>query len=1318
MSVRVHRRPPRQPAPPMPHGEVQLQPPPNLPGSGGSQSTMQMMFMLPMMLGMGVMSFFYIGRTSGPMTIIFGVLYAGMMVGMLVMMLARGGSSKKAEINRERRDYLRYLANLRQDVRETALRQRAHLLFANPEPDALTTTIAGPRLWERRRSDADALHMRVGRGPQRLATPLKSPQTVPLEDLDPVASTSLRHFVRTYATVPDLPVAVATRSFSQIVVAGDRVISLSMARSWLANLAAFHSPDDLRIAVLCSPDRTPDWEWVKWLPHVQHPTRNTLSGPRNQVATSVGELEELLAPALGERPRYSRDPSVGFDQPHIVVVLDDPGARFGGQLIVEGGLHGVTVVDLNEVLPPSGRELRLVVEAERLGVVGEAGIEYVGVPDQLDETTAQTLARQMSPIQVPRIQRGESALTSNVGLPELLGIGDPRALDTEVTWRPRSARERLRIPLGLDPDGLPVELDLKESAEGGMGPHGLIIGATGSGKSELLRTLVTGLAATHSSATLNFALVDFKGGATFAGLATLPHTCAVITNLEDDLALVDRMREALHGELIRRQELLKAAGNYASARDYERAREAGANLVPMATLLVIIDEFSELLSSKPDFIEIFVMIGRLGRSLGVHLLLASQRLDEGRLRGLDSHLSYRIGLRTFSASESRSVLGVPDAYELPSVPGSAYLKADTSSMVRFKAAFVSGMLPPESGGASKAPIASGHRVVSFAAVSSGPELDEAGAGEEVQVEQGTFETAALGESMLEAMVRRLEGQGPPPHQVWLPPLGDSPSLDRLLPPLVTDPDRGLSPVGWAGTGGLVIPYGVVDKPFEQVRDVLWANLSGAAGNAIVVGAPQSGKSTALRTLVSSLALTHTPAEVQVYCLDFGGGTLATLADLPHVGGVADRQDEERCRRIVATVTRLLADRENRFRAEGIDSMETFRRRYAGRGDEQGYGDVFLVIDNWLTLRQDFEALEEQIAMLANRGLGYGIHLIVSANRWWDVRMQIRDMFGTRLELRLGDPGDSEIDRRSASNVPAGAPGRGLTMERQQCLVALPRIDGSANKEDLYAGVEQLVTAVAAAATTEAPPLGLLPRRFELSELRGDGPPLSLPIGLGEAGLEPISLDFAADPHFVVFGDVECGKTNLLRVLVRQLAARTTPEEVRIIVADYRRNLIDLADLDHVIGYAGSEAMFSDAIAEAVTSLRRRLPGPEVTAEELRNRTWWQGPRLFVVVDDYDLVAAAATNPLLPLVELLGQARDVDLHLVVTRRAGGAGRAMFDPVLGRLRELSSPGLVMAGTRDEGALVGEVKPGPQPAGRGWLVRRREGNELVQIAWAEAP
>ena len=235
-----------------------------------------------------------------------------------------------------------------------------------------------------------------------------------------------------------------------------------------------------------------------------------------------------------------------------------------------------------------------------------------------------------------------------------------------------------------------LELDLKQAAEGGMGPHGVLVGATGSGKSELLRSLVAGLAARHAPEELAFVLVDYKGGAAFADLSRLPHVAGLITNLQRDLSLVDRMHAALIGEQERRQTMLREAGNLDDIVAYQARRDADPSMPPMPDLLVIVDEFAELLAARPEFIDLFVGLGRVGRSLGIHLLLSSQRLDEGRLRGLESHLRYRLCLRTYSSTESKLVLGTPDAYLLPSLPGLGYLKVDTETYVQFRAALASG----------------------------------------------------------------------------------------------------------------------------------------------------------------------------------------------------------------------------------------------------------------------------------------------------------------------------------------------------------------------------------------------------------------------------------------------------------------------------------------------------------------------------------------------------------------------------------------------------------------------------------------------------
>jgi DNA segregation ATPase FtsK/SpoIIIE, S-DNA-T family len=1288
----VNRRP-RRPAPEIPSGELAVPAPPEIPQLSASRWGL-LLTALPMLAGTVASAMMFAGHQGGMYSYVVGAVFGISSLGMLATGFGSAtGAPKKAEMMAARREYLRHLATLRQRVRQIADQQRTGLHYRHPEPAQLWSIVDSYRLWERRPGDADFAVARVGLGPQTLATPLVPPQTRPYGDLEPMTAGALRRFLDTYSVVPDLPVAVSLRSFARVYVRGPRAAGTALVRALLAQLTVLHGPEDLLVAACTGPECRPDWEYLKWLPHALHPDRVDALGPVRLVATTAPALEDLLDPVLGNRPRFGATSAP--DGPHVVVVLDGGDLTGAQHLGADAGIQGVTFVDLSSPPPRLPDRATIVLTTTVDGGLHSLSADEegeVGRADALDLPTATALARQLAPLRrADEGEGGDRALQSDTGLADLLGADALGEAAGRVRWAPRAARDQLRVPIGVGTDGRPVELDLKESAQDGMGPHGLLIGATGSGKSELLRTLVLGLAATHDSQLLNFVLIDFKGGATFASLDRLPHTAAVITNLRDQLPLVDRMTDALNGELVRRQELLRRAGNVASLRDYEKARAGGAALAPLPVLLIVCDEFSELLSAKPDFIDLFVQIGRLGRSLGMHLLLASQRLEEGRLRGLDTHLSYRIGLRTFSALESRAVLGVPDAYELPRSPGHGYLKYGMEPLVRFRAAYVSGPYRTRAVPAG-AQDPGTRRVLDYTTFPAAPALVPDPLR---QAERGG------GRSLLDVMVGRLAGAGIPAHQVWLPPLSGPATLEELLGPLGVAPQRGLGVANPQLRGALQVPVAHVDRPLEQRREALWLCLDAAAGHVAVVGAPQSGKSTLVRTVLCALSLTHTPREVQLYCLDFGGGSLAKLRDLPHVGGVAGRQEAAAVRRTVGEVAGLLAARERRFATSTVDSIAAYRRRGY---DGDRYGDVFLVVDGWSTIRGEYDDLEPLITDIATRGLSYGIHLVASASRWMDFRPGLRDLFGSRLELRLGDPADSLVSRRAAGNVPERSPGRGITAEGLHFLGALPAIASG-----------DLVPAVAAAwPGPTAPPVRLLPAvvPYRAPEPTPDGD-LRVPIGLAEADLGEVTLDFAAEPHFLLFGDAESGKSSFLRALATSIVARYPPERVRLIIVDYRRSLLGTVSSPQLIGYGSAATQTAELIGSAAGYLQRRLPGPDVTPQQLRERSWWTGPELFVLVDDYDLVASGPSNPLAPLLEHLAQARDVGLHLVLTRRSGGAARALYEPVIQRLRELSSPGLVLSGDHEEGALLGAVRPQPMPPGRGFLVTRREGVRLIQLA-----
>jgi DNA segregation ATPase FtsK/SpoIIIE, S-DNA-T family len=1223
-----------------------------------------------------------------------------------VATVVSGGERRRGEIDADRAEYLGYLSDLRSAVVKTAAAQHSSLLWCHPDPDTLWTLVGGCRMWERRAADSDFCRVRVGAGTQPLATRLVSPQIGPVERLDPVTVTALRRFLQTHSTIPNVPIAIALRGLAAVTVGGDATHARGLVRAMICQLAVLHSPSVLMIVGAISDRNRAHWDWLKWLPHNQHPHSNDGVGSARMVYPSLGAAESALAGMLVDRAPAHLSAAL----PQLVIVVD--GDAFGGsERITGGGIGGVTLVEIGTGCDglSAAEVLRLRVTETELATGLSGDDEVSGRPDKMSDVAALACARRLAAYRVV----GQDAVTptpgGGLGWQDLIGIGDLTATTPTDWWDSTSHRDRLSAPIGTTAVGAPLKLDIKEAAEKGMGPHGLCVGATGSGKSEFLRTVALGMIARHSPETLNLVLVDFKGGATFLGLERAPHVAAVITNLSDKAPLVARMRDALTGEMNRRQELLRAAGNVDSVAAYELARRRGGQLAPLPALFVIVDEFSELLSQHPDFADVFLAIGRLGRSLGVHLLLASQRLDEGRLRGLESHLSYRVCLKTLSASESRVVLGTSDAYELPSIPGAGYLRVGTDELIRFQTAYVSGPCPPK---IQLPPAISGCHgrgdtpppIRLFTASPAGPVTlgDRAG-----------FDAGAR-RTVLQTVVDRVSGHGPRAHEVWLPPLEAAPALNTVLQDAASTGNP---------TPALTVSIGIVDRPFEQRRTPLTVDLSGAAGNVAVVGGPQSGKSTALRTLISALAVTHDPSRVQFYCLDFGGGALASLRSWPHVGAVAGRVDPQLVGRMITQLEKIIGSREAVFRDQGIESIAQYRKLKSRRDSlRDRFGDVFLVVDGWARLRHEFEMLEAPITALAAQGLSFGVHVVVSASRWAEIRPALKDQIGTRIELRLGDPVDSELDRRRAQQVPEGKPGRGLSYDGLHMVIALPRLDGVDSNSGLAeAGMRVGEMLRHRHPGCAAPPIQLLPKHVDhqtvveraIDRLNG-----GFLIGLEENQCQPVAIDFALQEHLLILGESECGKTGVLRTLVREIVRTTTAAQSQIFIVDFRRTLLGVVESEHLGGYAISSAELDALLPELVDRLRGRMPPRNVTHAQLRARSWWSGPEIYVVVDDYDLVATAAGNPLIPLLEYLPHARDLGLQLLVARRSAGATRAMFEPLLAGLHDVGCMALLMSGSPDEGPVLGSGCLSPLPPGRGTLIPRRGDPQLVQVAWSPPP
>lgn len=1330
--------------PEQPSGSLAIQIPPEKaePASMGNV----LMMVVPMLGSTGVMVFMALQNNGNSRSMLMG---GGMLVAMLGMVgfnMYRQFSQYRTRVVTQRREYLSYLAETRESVRKVAKKQRAYYNWVYPDPDALVTLAAnGSRLWSREGGTYDLFAFRYGSGTQPLGLIFERPPIDPMTEMDVVCLSAMERFIDVHDHTDNVGKFLYLGDYSHIEVAGEGEAVYDEMRAIMMHLACFIDPSKLKIAVLCSADRLGEWEWVKWMPQARSSTVRDAVGPGRMISTDPAELAEMIGTDIAMRGTFQFGDEIPA-YPHLLLVCDGaefpPSSPFGSL----AGVKGVTIMSRAREWTPmkSHTTLRLLIHpnpdrkgADVVDVVTMDTMPEQAFADRLTAVQAEAIARRMTPFATQQNLEeadtpvGRSDESRQKDLMELVGIGDIRDFDPEKQWRRREGRERLAAPFAVTPEGAPVVLDIKESAQQGMGPHGLLIGATGSGKSEVLRTLVLALALTHSPEQLNLVLVDFKGGATFAGMSDLPHVSAMISNLESELSLVDRMQDALQGEMVRRQEVLRQAGNYANVSDYEADRIAGKHdFPPLPALFIVLDEFTEMLMAKPEFGEVFIMIGRLGRSLSVHLLLASQKMDLGKARGLESHLSYRIALKTFTENDSREVLGIPDAAKLPPLPGSGFLKAGGDGLVRFRASYVAAPPPARTlasiseastAGAPSAPI----EILPFTVAPVITREDTLGEKEEVDQNQ---EIVLAGDevwadmSEMDIAVAKMKGKGYPAHQVWLPPLETPDTFATLMPDLRPDPELGFVSRAWRESGTLRVPLGTVDLPLEQRRETLVLDLSGAGGNFAIVGGPQTGKSTALRTVVQALSLTYTPQEVQFYVMDFGGGTFAGFAGAPHVAGVATRDTTEVRTRMLAEIAAIMDDRERYFGKNAIDSMDTYRRgRLEGRYDD-GYGDVFLVVDGWGALRSEFDSLDREVTTMMSRGLSLGVHLIVSASRWMDFRSEAQDLFGSRLELHTANPKESIVNREGAARIPKGRPGRGIDMAGHEMMIGLPRADAEQDPTTVSEGVAYTIKKIREHLVAgEGPKLRLLPEMITVDEILAQLPEQqTLPTGGGdmilgveESRLGPLMFNTRAESHLYLFGDSKTGKSTFLRSIMKEITRLYTPDQAKIIALDMRRSLMSDMPQDYVLRYLTNHQAAMKDLRDTAEFLRKRLPGPDVTAEQIRERSWWKGPELWILVDDYDLAITTSGNPLAELVDLLPQAGDIGLHVILTRRMGGAARASFEKVLQMMGDLAVTGILLSGNPSEGAIINGVKPRRAIPGRAQVIHRDLGVVSAQMA-----
>jgi type VII secretion protein EccCb len=556
------------------------------------------------------------------------------------------------------------------------------------------------------------------------------------------------------------------------------------------------------------------------------------------------------------------------------------------------------------------------------------------------------------------------------------------------------------------------------------------------------------------------------------------------------------------------------------------------------------------------------------------------------------------------------------------------------------------------------------------------------------------------------------------YRMWLPPLADPTPVNELI---ARDYQR----------QPLRIGLGIMDEPRRHRQEVWGIDVSTAAGNIAVGGAPQTGKSTFLQTLVLSAAASHTPRQMQFYCVDMGGGGLMYIEDLPHVGGVATRAEPDRVSRVVAEVKAVLRQREGTFKQYRVGSMADYRQMREDPNlpvSADPFGDVFLVIDGWPAFVAEFPDLEPVVQDIAGQGLSYGVHTVISTPRWTELKSRIRDYLGTKLEFRLGDVNETQVDRITRE-IPVNRPGRAVSTEKHHLMIGVPRLDGVHSAENLVPALSAAVQEVAARHVDLAPRVRVLPERIHLRELDPNPPGpeadyrtrWTVPLGVRESDLTVAYNHMHATPHQLIFGASKSGKTRIAHAVAQAICSRNSPSQVRFMIADYRSGLLGAVPDSHLLAAGAvnrNHTSLEEAIKALAINLQKRLPPPDLTATQLRSRSWWTGPDIVLLVDDWHMIVAASgmMSPMAPLMPLLPAAPDIGLHLIVTCQMSQAHRATMDKFVGAAYGAGTPTIFLSGEKQDFPSR-EILVKKRPPGQAFLVTP-DAKEVIQAAYIDPP
>jgi DNA segregation ATPase FtsK/SpoIIIE, S-DNA-T family len=1080
--------------------------------------------------------------SAGAMAFMFrNYLFMGIAALSPIMLVFRHVGTKRGGKRRYRRDKAAYEQRL--DAAVVALDaalddERRIRLTAAPDLAELArqAMLHMPRLWERDRVAGDLLDLRLGLG--EIESQVSS-VIAPGGDGDLRAAGAAR--LAHQASVVDAPITVNLLDVGIAGLWGDPAQVASAGRALVAQAACLHSPEDLVVAAAMGNGSLAGFEWLKWLPHVRSST-SPVEGAH--LAVGPDPTRALLARLLAvAADRAERGRQAGAELwPRVLLAVEEaaePDRALLSQLLDVAPAHGIHVVWLGESELQVPRQCRCTVSCPGQGGDGQVRFtdpakadRRVGL-DGADPETARSIARTLAPLRDASASSHTTAIPRVVSLFEAIGIGSGSGGDHAAAPAsdgapapaapapPASIAERwraqrgygLELQLGVSADG-PFGLDLVEH-----GPHTLIGGTSGSGKSELLQSLVLSLAASYSPTQLNFLFVDYKGGASSAEFRDLPHTVGYVTNLSGRMSL--RALTSLRAELQRRMLLMEG-----KAKDLrEMLQVAPAEAPP--SLVIVVDEFAALVKEIPDFVAGMVDIAQRGRSLGVHLVLATQRPTGVVNDDILANTNLRISLRVLDPADSNRIVGSRDAADIP-VPlrGRAYARTGPQALTPFQCAWSGAPFAPDLERASTVAVRPFDLVPRDEATSASASSSPGEAGSD----QADVDHAVP--TQLQVLVDRCADAAramglPPARRPWLEPLPEVLPLDRVL--------RRARPGELDRDPGRVAPVGLSDDPQNQAQHVAAVDLE-ATGGLVAFGTGGTGKTTLLRTLAVALARQGSVDDLRIYALDFASRALDPLADLPHCSAVVAGDEVERTARLLT----LLDQEIDRRRQVLADARAETLGALRAQGGRPHLPRIVVLLDGYSGFHTTFDRSDRfrwltRFQRIVSAGRQVGIHCVLTNDRRTGVPPVLLSAIGARLTLRMATPEELAalgVPSKVAKDAELPA-GRGFLDGSTEVQVACVAGDPSA-----LAQSEAIAKAAAGLAATEAgraPALPELPAAVATDQLGvpRPPPPLTAPLGLVDLTHETAVADLSRQ-NLVVLGPPLSGRSTAAATVARGL----------------------------------------------------------------------------------------------------------------------------------------------------------------------------------------